>query len=134
MVVGLKSHQFTLNSRSSLNACHERNDMKIKIPSIFMVLLLSVISVGASADWRSGKVQQVSVGYDGQTIALKLEGWSRSNCSCYSSWPDHMCLDKARATHDFEKALLLSARARNTVVNVNIDEASCKVIAIYENN
>jgi hypothetical protein len=43
-----------------------------------------------------------------------------------------MCLDQTRATFEFEKALILSTRARSMVLNVNIDETTCKVVAMYE--
>jgi hypothetical protein len=43
-----------------------------------------------------------------------------------------MCLNSARAAHDFEKALLLAARARGSVIRANIDESTCQVKAIYE--
>ena len=50
------------------------------------------------------------MGYDGVTVTFKLDGWVRSDCTCYGPWPSLMCLNSARAAHDFEKALLLAAR------------------------
>lgn len=97
-----------------------------------IVVLLAIASSAALSDWHGGKLAQVSVGYDGKTIALRLEGWNRTNCTCYPTWPNHMCLDSTRTTHDFEKSILLMAAARNTEINVHIEEASCKIVAVYE--
>jgi hypothetical protein len=43
-----------------------------------------------------------------------------------------MCLNSARETYDFEKAMILTARARGSVVHANIDEGTCMIRAIYE--
>lgn len=97
-------------------------------------ILLAMLAFPVSADWYGGNLSQVSVGYDGKTVAIIPAGWSRSNCTCYPAWPNHMCLDNTRETADFEKSLLLSAKARGTKIFFNIDEATCKVIALYELN
>ncbi|MCH2160072.1 MAG: hypothetical protein MK096_14985 [Oleiphilaceae bacterium] len=99
---------------------------------LLIVLLSTFVATFASAEWHTGKVKYVGVGYDGKTITLIMEGWSRSDCTCYASWPSHMCLDETRETSEFEKAILISARAKQTPISVNIDETTCKVRAMTE--
>ncbi|HEX7026319.1 MAG TPA: hypothetical protein VF268_03695 [Gammaproteobacteria bacterium] len=98
----------------------------------FAFLILSVFAFTAFADWHTGTVRHLAVGYDGVTVTFKLDGWVRSDCTCYGPWPSLMCLNSAREAHDFEKALLLAARARGSVIRANIDESTCQVKAIYE--
>jgi hypothetical protein len=86
------------------------------------------------SDWHTGKINHIGVGYNGSTVTIRVEGWTRNNCTCYTPWPDYMCLDETRATANFERSLILAARARGSKVKVNIEETSCKVIAIYEDN
>jgi len=45
-----------------------------------------------------------------------------------------MCMDSSRQTHAFEKAMLLAVRARDAVVAINIEETTCRIIALYEND
>jgi hypothetical protein len=52
----------------------------------------------AYADWHAGKIVALGHGYDGQTITFQVSGWQRSNCACYSPWPNQMCLDPSRAS------------------------------------
>lgn len=99
-----------------------------------MTLGLLAAAHTASADWHGGRITQFNFGYDGSTITFVLEGWSRSNCTCYPAWPNTMCLDRTRASFREEYAWLLRARAMDQVVNANIDETTCKVIALYEND
>lgn len=106
----------------------------MRISSIFVCLALIASSPVTWADWHAGTIKQLNVGYDGATISFILDGWTRTDCTCYSTWPGMMCLDKAREAHDFEKSLLLTARARGSVIHANIDESTCKVTAIYEIN
>ncbi len=91
-------------------------------------LLLAPAASPALADWHAGKVTQLAIGYDGSTITFL----NRSNCTCYSPWPGLMCLDRTRATHKEEFAMLLRARATATDINVHIDEGTCRVVALYE--
>lgn len=97
---------------------------------VFLSFLLS--SSVCLAGWYSGKISEVDVAFDGRTITLKVEGWSRDNCTCYSSWPSSMCLDANRDAHDFEKAMLLSALARGKSMSFYINEQTCFVTAMYE--
>lgn len=99
-----------------------------------MILIVCFSLPGfANADWHGGKVTELYVNYD-QGVNLKIEGWSRNNCTCYPGWPSTMCLDSNRETKDFERSVLLASRARGTKVHVHIDEASCMVTAMYEVN
>jgi hypothetical protein len=86
----------------------------------------------AYADWHSGKVTALKIGYDGVTVAFNIAGYSRSNCTCYVTWSSDLCLNPLRESFRAEVPMLMSARARDTVVHVNIDEVTCSVIAIYE--
>lgn len=106
----------------------------MRISSFFVSLVLIVSSSVVRADWHAGIIKQLNVGYDGATISFNLDGWTRTDCTCYSTWPGMMCLDKTREAHDFEKSMLLSARARGSVIHAYIDETTCKVKAIYEIN
>jgi hypothetical protein len=102
-----------------------------RIAGIIAMAGLCYASV-ALADWRAGRITHLAFGYDGETVAFVIEGFNRNNCTCYSAWPGYMCLDRTRTSFKEEFAWLLKARAENRVINVNIDEASCKVIALYE--
>jgi hypothetical protein len=98
--------------------------------TLLVLVLFFGLVITARADWHTGTVTSVNVGYDGMTISFGLSGWSRSNCTCYPSWSTYMCLDRSRNTFKEEYAWLLSARATQQLVSVNIDEATCKVQAI----
>jgi len=87
----------------------------------------------ASADWHSGKVTGIHIGYDGSIVAFSLSGWTRTNCTCYSTWPTYMCLNRTgRTSFKEEFAMLLKARAADDTVSINIDEASCSIAAFSE--
>lgn len=86
----------------------------------------------AQADWHGGRVTYVSVGYDASTVAFTVEGYSRTNCTCYAPWPNTLCLNRARASFKEEVAMLYSVRARGGELYVNIDEVTCSVVAMYE--
>lgn len=86
----------------------------------------------ALADWHSGKLEIVAFGYDGKTISVGQEGFTRTNCTCYPAWPGRYCIDSTRDTSEKEYAFLLSAKARNKSISISIDETTCKINAIYE--
>lgn len=104
-------------------------NMLIRIAAASLLLW----STNASAAWYTGTVTTVAVGYDGTTVMLALSGWSRTDCTCYSTWPTYACLGRTRASFREEYAMLLAARARGSVLNMHIDEVTCNVIALYEN-
>jgi hypothetical protein len=85
----------------------------------------------ARADWHSGVVTAVKVGYDGG-ITFNIAGLNRSNCTCYSAWPSDVCLNRSRTSFKEEVAMLYSIRARGGILNINIDEVTCSVVAMYE--
>ena len=97
---------------------------------VFFVTFSSITNAG----WHEGKVSYIGVGYDGTTITITLEGWSRSDCTCYSAWPGHMCLDPSRNTSDFEKSLVIAAKARQVPIKAHIDETTCQITAISESS
>jgi hypothetical protein len=99
--------------------------------SVFILSLLCSLPI--LADWHSGNVEMVAIGYDGKTISIGQAGSTRTNCTCYSTWPNRYCLDNTRDTFKEEYSLILSAKARNKSLNININEDSCKITAIYEN-
>jgi len=86
----------------------------------------------AQADWHTGRITQMGMAYDGSTVTFVLEGWSRSNCTCSSAWGNNMCLDRNRVSFKEDAAMVLSARARGTPLMANIDETTCKIVALYE--
>lgn len=96
---------------------------------------LLAVCVGASvaqADWHTGKIGNISIGYDGSTITFNIQGYTRTNCTCYSTWNTNMCLNRARVSFKEEVAMLYSVKARDRDIAVNIDENSCTVVAMYE--
>jgi hypothetical protein len=109
-----------------------RTTTRWRLAAAAAFILMTVASGPALADWHSGTVSNVGVAYDGSTVVFTLSGYSRNNCLCYAAWPANLCLDRTRTSFKEEYAWLLSARARGAVVNVNIDETTCKVIAMYD--
>jgi hypothetical protein len=84
-----------------------------------LVLVLSLlVSMNARADCQS--------------LVLALNGLNKTTCTCYSPWPGNLCV--ARSREDFKEiyAFLLKARAMKTPIEVNIDETTCYVQALYE--
>jgi hypothetical protein len=105
-----------------------------KLTTAVIALLLSLGASMAHADWHIGKILSLNINYEGTFITFALTGHSRNNCTCYSTWPNTMCLNRNRLTYKDEVAFLYSARARDKEIGVHIDEASCSVVAMYETN
>lgn len=84
------------------------------------------------ADWHHGKISMIAIGYDGKTISIGQEGFTRKNCTCYQVWSDRYCLNRDRISFNEEFSLLLSAKAKEKSVAINIDEKTCEVRAIFE--
>lgn len=105
---------------------------KLTTAAIALALILGASS--AHAAWHVGKILSLNINYEGTFITFALTGHSRNNCTCYSAWPNTMCLNPSRATYKEEVAFLYSARARDKEIGVHIDEASCSVVALYETN
>jgi hypothetical protein len=112
--------------RSILRHCRNRQ------PMLALGILMLTLSPSALADWHTGVIDQLGIGYDGVTVVFRLGGWTRTNCTCYSSWPDQMCLDRTRTSFKEEYAWILRARASNQRVMAHIDETTCKVLALFE--
>jgi hypothetical protein len=110
------------------------NTSRFRAIAAVLVLMSALFVQPAFADWHTGKVTAIHIGYDGSTIMLSLSGWSRSNCTCYSTWPTYMCLTRSttRLASKEEFALLLKARASEDPVAVYIDETTCSVQALSE--
>jgi hypothetical protein len=104
----------------------------MKLSKLLIPVVLALTASVSTADWHGGRVTQINIGYDGSTITFVVEGWVRTNCTCYSVWSNTMCLDRSRASFKEEAVMLFSARARETELYANIDEASCRVVALYE--
>jgi hypothetical protein len=100
--------------------------------SIGFLLSASLVWELAIAGWYSGRITHLAIGYDGTTTVFKIENFNKTNCTCYPTWPEYMCLDRSRPSYKEEFAILMSARARGTAVNPHIDETTCTVVAIYE--
>ncbi|NOU49338.1 hypothetical protein HG263_02080 [Pseudoalteromonas sp. JBTF-M23] len=98
-----------------------------------LLFLGLLFSTSALADWHSGTIEMIAIGYDGKTISIAQKGATKTDCTCYSTWPNRYCLDRTRESFKDEYALLLSAKARNKSVAIHIDETTCKIKAIYEN-
>jgi hypothetical protein len=102
------------------------------LKSFAVALALCVVAPLAHADWHLFKIGNISIGYDGSTVTFSLQGYSRNNCTCYPTWNTNMCLNRSRLTFKEEVAMLYSLKARDKEIAVNIDEASCSVVAMYE--
>lgn len=122
-----------MNKKFNLKLMKRIAGLRRPIPTYLLLIFGCLgVSVSAYADWHIGKVVNMGHAYDGSTITFKLSGWSRSNCTCYSPWPDSMCLDRARTSFREDYAWLLRARTTGQSVWANIDENSCKIVALYE--
>ncbi|TRY33415.1 hypothetical protein [Aliiglaciecola sp. M165] len=99
----------------------------------WFTVLSMLFATEAMADWHHGKLGIIAFGYDGKTISVGQEGFERTDCTCYPAWPGRYCLDATRETFEKEYAFLLMAKSQDKAVNINIDEASCKIRAIYAN-
>lgn len=97
-----------------------------------VVAAMGLVSHAAYADWHGGRVTQINIGYEGSAITFIVDGWTRSNCTCYPTWSNMMCLNRARTSFKEEVAMLFSARARGTELFAHIDETTCSVVAMYE--
>ena len=107
--------------------------MKFYLSSaIRLAVLGSLLFVAglARADWHTGVVNGIYSGYDGSALTFTINGWSPSNCTCYTLWPSHMCLIRSRTSFKDEYALLLLSKASGTPISINIDETTCFVSAI----
>jgi hypothetical protein len=93
---------------------------------------LVIAAPSAHADWHAGTVTTLGFGYDGTTVIFKISSLNKTGCTCYSPWPDSLCLDRNRTSFREEYALLLKNRATKQPVAVNIDETTCTLVAIYE--
>ncbi|ARC94716.1 hypothetical protein B6A42_25050 [Vibrio coralliilyticus] len=100
---------------------------------IITFIIAAFISFSAAADWHYGKINLLAIAYDGKTISVGQEGFTRSDCTCYPTWPNRYCLDRDRLSFDEEYSMLLAAKAKNAVLAIHIDEATCVVKAMYEN-
>ncbi len=98
-----------------------------------LVTLGLLFSTSVLSDWHSGTIEMIAIGYDGKTISIGQTGSTKKDCTCYPAWPNRFCLDRTRESFKEEYSLLLSAKARNKSVAINIDETTCKIKAIYEN-
>ena len=95
-------------------------------------LFLVTMAPSAHAAWHGGRLYALNIAYDGSTVAFTIEGYVRSDCTCYPTWSNSLCLDRTRVSFREEMAMLLSAKARGANIYVNINETSCKVEAMYE--
>ena len=99
---------------------------------IVILSILAAFSMSVSADWHSGKIAIILIGYDGKTVAIGQEGATKTDCTCYPAWPNRYCLNRARESFKEEYALLLSVKARGISVALNINEETCEIKAMYE--
>jgi hypothetical protein len=100
-----------------------------------LICFLSLVSLwlpaGLShADWYGGTLTHVSFAYDGKTIVFHMNGFNRTNCTCYPTWGNYFCLDANRETYKYEFAAVLSAAMSGKSVSANIDPVSCMVKAL----
>ena len=110
-------------------------DSKIlnRLTQLLLAGVFAFASAAASAGWHPGKVGNIGFAYEGSEAVFTLVDVSLG-CACPTYWQGYICLDPDRPTYKEEYALLLSAKARKVSLNVNVDETSCKVVAIYEPN
>lgn len=103
-----------------------------KLTIAAVALLMSLGASVSHADWHVGKIGNISIAYDGATFTFTIQGYSRNNCTCYATWSTNMCLNRSRLTYKEEVGLIYSLKARDKAIAINIDEASCSVVAMYE--
>ena len=103
-----------------------------QLRTLFAIAATLAFATAAQADWHTGKVIQLGIGYDGSTVSFILAGWARTNCTCNAAWGNNMCLSRSRDSFKEEVAMLYSSRARGTALMANIDETTCTVVAMYE--
>jgi hypothetical protein len=103
-----------------------------RVRKSLLIFVMTSFALVARADWHGGKVYQIAIGYDGSTVTFQIEGYARTNCTCYSAWPGNLCLSRARTSFKEELAMLYAVRARGTELYVNVDEVTCSVVAMYE--
>jgi len=115
-------------SSVNANGSWEYIGMKKLFMVIFVFMLL--VSSQATAAWHTGTVTNISYGYDGKTVSFTLSGWTRTDCTCYSSWPAQMCLDSERTNFKNEMAALLMASATGKLFSAQINEVSCRATAV----
>jgi hypothetical protein len=94
------------------------------------LLMTAFYCSSAWADWHSGFVTTLNTAYDGITVTLSLSNWSRTNCTCYSTWSSNMCLDRGRETFTTELSMLLAAKLADRAVSVNINETTCSIVSV----
>src|SRR5262245_39815978 len=97
-----------------------------------LAIILCGLAATAGADWHQGKVTSLGFAYDGTTVVFTIDTVSRSNCVCYPPWPNNMCLNRSRPSFKEEFAWLLKVRTVGQSINVNVDENTCMVLAMYE--
>ncbi len=97
---------------------------------ILIIAMIAVSSNLAFADWHKGKINQISIGYDGKMVTMRVDGWSRNNCTCYQTWSQLMCLDRTRDSFNDEYAMLLMLFAQQLEVELHINETTCMIGAI----
>jgi hypothetical protein len=100
-----------------------------------LVMLSLLIPMTAFADWHTGTMTVLGFGYGGNTpVVLGISGVTKTTCTCYPNWPVNLCLSRARQDFKEVYAFLLKARAVREPVKINIDETTCEVLAVYEDN
>lgn len=92
--------------------------------------LLALACGAARADWHYGKVINIYFAYDGSNVTLLIEGLAKTGCTCYSSWPERQCLDRTHVSFKEQLAAIYLAKASGATLAINIDETTCKVIAL----
>lgn len=105
--------------------------MRTIVAACLLTLLSTTFTENAYADWHQGTIQAIAFPYEGDRAVFVLRDFT-GNCSCPGYWTGYICLDPNRATYPQEVAFLLSAKARDARIHVNINETTCVVTAMYE--
>jgi len=97
------------------------------------LVLMLICGSAAHADWHYGKILNMYFAYDGATFTITIEGYTRTNCTCYAPWPGHICLDRQHVSYKEQVAAVMLAKSQDRTVAVNVDEGTCRAIALGVN-
>lgn len=116
----------------SPGAKHHKSPARLLLLALVASLFIGLLAASprAHADWHYGKIVDIYFAYDGSNVTLAVENLTKTACTCYTPWPNRMCLDRSHLSYKEQLSAVYLAKAAGSRVVVNIDELTCKVIAL----